>query len=374
MYKSLSSLLLLFIFNVSLLSQFHYSDLEFFVGSGTDTTMLVVDFKDASFDSSYAWGYLYSGTKTGEDLLMAVAKADENFQINIDTASFGNFLQDIIYIEHTGLGGQPDFWSTWDGMGIDSLSTNNGIASTLMPGGVFGVSYTDFNPAVAPGTPLPAYDPEGLKSNQVQNWTGSGSDSTLMIIDFADGTDSTSFVWGYLFNDSVSYLTVLADLDQADTQLSVVSSGAVTSISYRGLQGMVGATSDWYVWEAENWGNWRLRYADEVYLHPGDLGAVVFTRFLQPERPILPANIDASISLMEPNASRFRIYPNPVKSRLHIEGLDYQYVRLLDLQGRPVKEFSKGELVLLGDLEPAWYILQVSIGQGDYLNYRLLKD
>lgn len=334
MSKVLMQFIGLMIFSFSLSGQFE-SEVSYYLGSGTDTTYLVIDFKDGSFDSAYAWGYIYSGTKTGEDLLNAVAGVDINLEINIDTASFGNFLQDINYIEHEGYGGLPDFWSTWDGPDLASLTSNSGIASPLVAGGIFGVSYTDFNPAIAPGTPLPAYDPEALSFGMVNNWYGSGNDSLVMIIDFSDNTDTTSYAWGYLFSDSVSYLSVLNALDQADPALSVTSSGAVLSISYKNLSGMVGALADWYVWEAENWGNWRLRYADEVYLHPGDFGAVVYTRFLEPVRPVLPVNIDRSIGLFNYGHSKVDVFPNPASGSLSIDG-SFDSYRLYSSSGEQV--------------------------------------
>ncbi len=358
-------------FSISIQAQTNISQLDFCVGSGTDTTMLLIDFKDDSFDSCYAWGYIYSGSKTGEDLLNAIAAADVNLEINIDTASFGNFLQDIKFIQHEGLGGAPDYWSSWDGPDQTNLTSNSGIATPLVSGGVFGVSYTDFNPAIAPGAALAAYNPAALSFAMVSNWYGNGMDSLLMIIDFADSTDTTSYVWGYLFNDSISYLKVLHDLDSLDPDLSVLQMGAVTSITYKSLNSIVGAVSDWYVWEAENFGNWRLRYVDLVYLHPGDFGAVVFTRFLKPIRPGLPSNINQSIGLSVISGSDLSVYPNPFSHRLQIDG-EFQSYRLMDLNGRVLQESIHNELNAM-HLHPGLFLLEIIDQDGQRVLRKMVK-
>lgn len=345
---------------------------DFYVGTGTDTTILVIDFKDGTFDSSYSWGYLYNSTRTGEDLLNAIAAADQNLFINIDTASFGNFLQDISYIKHAGLGGLPDYWSTWEGPDMDNLISNNGIASPIIPGGVFGVSYTNFNPPIQPGEALKAYDPGAFKFNMVDSWYGNGSDSLVMIVDFSDSTDTTSYAWGYLFNDSVSYLTVLDNLTAADTLLTVTHSGSVISIGYRGLSGMVSALTDWYVWEAENFGNWRLRYGDEVFLHPGDFGAVVFTRFLNPVRPVLPFNINRSVNTNQLSVPSISVYPNPVSSTLRIEG-DLDQYSLYNLAGELILTEKDPELEL-EHLPKGTYLLEMRLLDGHTIVKKVFKD
>lgn len=334
MDKFLSSLTLLFVAG-GLQAQLALAELKYYVGSGSDTTALIIDFKDGTFDSSYVWGYLYTAPATGEDMLNAIWAADENLEVNIDTASFGNFLQDVSYNEHAGLGGAPNYWSTWEGPDMAGLISNNGIASTLMPGGIFGISYTDFNPAVAPGLPIPAYNPRSLPFSAVNQWVGTGPDSLVMIIDFNDSNSAASYAWGYLFTDSVSYLQVISDIEQQEPGMTVSISGAVTSISYSGHSGMVGALSDWYVWEAENFGNWRLRYVDEVYLHPGDYGALVYTRFLIPQRPVFPINVQQNIGLPGHQEIAVDIYPNPATTAISI-GSGVRSVKIYDMSGKEV--------------------------------------
>ena len=91
--KLFLGLLILNLMVQPLSAQFSFSEVQFWIGSGTDSTLLVIDFNDGTTDSSYAWGYAYSGNETGEDLLNAVAVADANLSI----AAAGGFLNDVIF-------------------------------------------------------------------------------------------------------------------------------------------------------------------------------------------------------------------------------------------------------------------------------------
>ncbi|MGB0980338.1 MAG: hypothetical protein ACPGVV_13135, partial [Croceimicrobium sp.] len=174
-----------------LTAQFNFSDVQFWTGNGSDSTLLVVDFNDGSTDSSYVWGYAYNTGETGEDLLNAIAAADLNFQVNIA----GGFLNDVIYGQHEGLAGMPDYWSTWSGADTASLMTNAGIGTALVDGEWFALSYTDFSPALKPGLPIPAFNPQTFDFSMVDQWLGTGSDSMALFIDFQFNADSGRIVF-----------------------------------------------------------------------------------------------------------------------------------------------------------------------------------
>lgn len=128
---------------------FSMHDVVFWVGAGPDSTVLVVDFHDGADHSSYAWGYLHDGTATGADLLAAVAAADPLFTVDIS----GGFLSDLSYNGHMGIGGAPNWWSTWTGTGIADMYMNMGISEPLSNGSWFGCSYEAFDPNGEPTGP-----------------------------------------------------------------------------------------------------------------------------------------------------------------------------------------------------------------------------
>lgn len=124
---------------------FNLSDIAFWVGTGSDSSVLVVDFHDDTDDASYAWGFLHDGTATGADMLSAIADADVNFSVDIGAG----FLADLTYNDHAGIGGEPDWWGTWSGTGLADLGMNMGIAEVLSNGSWFGCSYEPFDPSGA---------------------------------------------------------------------------------------------------------------------------------------------------------------------------------------------------------------------------------
>jgi hypothetical protein len=127
--------------------------------------VLVVDFQDSSPDPSYAWGWLHEGG-TGEDMINAIAAADTNMTIDVP----GGFLNDLTYGSHAGIGGAPNWWSTWSGTSIADMVSNLGLATVLGNGEWFGCSYTDFNPALAPTEPWAAFEPFAFSFHDVEYW------------------------------------------------------------------------------------------------------------------------------------------------------------------------------------------------------------
>lgn len=336
------SFFLLLAFQSGLFAQtLAYQQVEFWLGSGTDTTLLVVDFKDGLMDSSYVWGYLHDGTASGEDLLNAVAAADINFQLNIDTASFGNFLQDLTYHRHSGLGGSPDYWGTWDANDLDlaNFSANAGIGSALISGGMFGCSYTDFNPAVAPGAPWAAYNPNQFLTADVKQWLGQGQDSAVVIIDFAQG-DTSSFAWGLLFNDSIDYYEALDTLAAYDNNLIVNrTSSNIMKIKFGGDSGSTSATSDWLEWRGSNLGDWQPVIAN-YQIKAGNWLGLRFGVFNNLQRPAPPeaANfIGLKNTALEPVA----FFPNPSEGNLYLQGA-FAKAYLSDQQGRTLQYLKAG--------------------------------
>ncbi|MEO7080810.1 MAG: hypothetical protein ABIY71_04745, partial [Flavobacteriales bacterium] len=82
--KTTGHLLTLLAFSASTAAhaQFDFSHVQYWVGAGADSSVLVVDFQDGTDDASYAWGWLHNGG-TGEDMLNAIAAADVNFSIDL---------------------------------------------------------------------------------------------------------------------------------------------------------------------------------------------------------------------------------------------------------------------------------------------------
>jgi hypothetical protein len=68
-----------------------FDDIIYWVGSGTNSAALVVDWNDGKSPESLAWGFRWSGTATGFDMISAVLASDPRFDgaFIFGTAIFG---------------------------------------------------------------------------------------------------------------------------------------------------------------------------------------------------------------------------------------------------------------------------------------------
>lgn len=337
-------------------AQIAFADVQFWIGSGSDSTLLVVDFKDGSSDSSYVWGYAYSGSETGEDLINAVAAADLNFSVDIS----GGFLNDVVYGQHAGIGGQPNYWSTWSGADTSTLAMNSGISTALVDGEWFALSYTDFNPALLPGLPIAAFDPNSFAFADVSQWIGTGSDSMAFFIDFQLPNDSARLVFGYLFNDSVQASQILSDLDQNIAGLTVSASAFLNDIIYNSWSGIGGQPNYWSTWSASNVGNWYLNAGIGTYVKAGELFGCSYTDFAPALRPQVPLGL-RNIGLQESPLLAFNVYPNPSQGLLQIEAEGIHQLHIYDSRGSLVlsSTFEDTRQLDLRDWQRGLYYLQV---------------
>ncbi len=333
-------LFLLLVTSSLLTAQSIPSRTTFFAGQGPDTTYLLVDFKDSTFDASSIWGYAYQAPKTGLDLLEAVDSLDPNLAFSYDTASFGIFLQDVAYHRHLGEGGLPNFWATWDALQFDSLSSNMGLADTLLPGGLWGLSYTDFNPALPPDTPRAAINPRAYQASDISTWLGSGPDSALVVLDFKNGSDTVSYGWGYRFSDSVAVSTALNALESALSGLALsYSGGRLTQATYQGLSASAGSGQTWLSWQARNPGNWQPR--SSRYLKAGQWQGFTFTdtawQAMPEPRPGIPASAKSDLRMGDlPHRTAGSFYPVPASQQLHSRA-PLKTVKLINAAGQVVK-------------------------------------
>ncbi|HEY0976021.1 MAG TPA: T9SS type A sorting domain-containing protein [Flavobacteriales bacterium] len=341
---------------------FDLSRVEFWVGTGTDSSVLVVDFQDGSFDPSHAWGFLHDGTATGEDMLNAIAAADVNISVDIT----GGFLNSITYNTHEGIGASPDYWSTWSGTGIADLEMNMGIGEELGNGSWFGCSYTDFEPALSPTEPQAAFDPFRFTAEDVDLWVGTGANSAVLVLDFQDGATVHSYAWGYHFDGVTTGEAMLTAIAEADPALAVaIGGGFLNDISYGEHAGIGGAPDYWSTWSGTNLGNWSMNMGIATEVGDGGLFGCSYTDFgpaLRPYYPI-PATINSGIN--EQVVADLLVYPQPAAGTLSIQRTsgDVLPVRITDLAGHVVFTGRTDGMLTTLDvhaLAAGMYVLQVS--------------
>lgn len=80
---------------------FNFSNIQFWIGTGSNQAALVIDWNDGKTPESLAWGYRWNGTATGLQMIQAVDAADP--RLNVFYA-FGTFVFGIGY-DLNGQGG-----------------------------------------------------------------------------------------------------------------------------------------------------------------------------------------------------------------------------------------------------------------------------
>ncbi|CAN5674159.1 hypothetical protein BH09VER1_BH09VER1_02160 [soil metagenome] len=93
-----------------------FSDIQYWVGSGTNEAAMVIDWQDGKTPVSLAWGFRWDGVATGWDMMQAIAAADPRLSIETLTYFGSTFLFGVFYdVSGTGdsytpgVPGEPNF-------------------------------------------------------------------------------------------------------------------------------------------------------------------------------------------------------------------------------------------------------------------------
>lgn len=142
-----------------------FSDLSYFVGSGSDTVGAVIDFLDGTQQSSFAWGVLFNDSIDGQGVVDALG-SDPALSFSVTNG----FLNHVVYSTKnlSGIGGSPDYWGTWSG-NPSAWVSNLGLTTSVPAGTWFGFSYMDFSPSIEPGLAIAAENSIGTVENE---WLG----------------------------------------------------------------------------------------------------------------------------------------------------------------------------------------------------------
>lgn len=102
-------------------------DVQFWVGSGTNRAILVIDWADGLGPEALFWGYQWNGNATGLDMLLAVVRADSRLFAHLGQYGWGTAVFGLGYDRDgdTFFGVNPD--PGFDALGVAwSLNPNDG--------------------------------------------------------------------------------------------------------------------------------------------------------------------------------------------------------------------------------------------------------
>jgi hypothetical protein len=353
------TLLLLFLFSQVLFAQFSASDVKYFIGEGTQTAYLVVDFKDGTADRSYAWGIRFNSTDeiSGSQMLQMIAIVEPKFNFEISSG----FLDMISFNSHLQESGD-DYWSLWtSSFGPAAFDAAGWMSSDLEDGGWYGASYGFSNPEMQPpANPIAAYSSQWFTNTDITSWQGTGVNKSVVVVDFGTDTNgvANSFAVGLKYDGTLSGEAILTAVQSYITEFTfVMNSLAVSTITF----GTNTQTGMWNVFQGTNLADWKNKTTlSQVTLANNQwLGLGYGTR-----RPFIPQEM--STYLATPTLVKsilVKLYPNPTLNILNVSSnQELLNLRILDQNGRIVKEVKETTFDV-SDLKTGIYVLQIDNGQ-----------
>ena len=357
-------------------NKFMANNAEFWVGTGNDSAIFVVDFVTDVYGEavSYAWGYAFDGTTDGATILADISAADVNLDVNA-----GAFLNDIIYNDLAGMAGEPNYWGTWSGTNLSDWTMNMGISTEVNDGDWFGCSYADWPPR-RPFYPIAALDSAAFVSADIDFIVGEGTNKAVIVIDFNERGAGESYAFGYLFDTETitaeEVLTAIGESDVYGVDVAIAGGFLNDIVYYTGLSGIGGAPYYWSTWSGSNIGGWALNSGLSEIMSDGDWFACSYTAWAPATPPGMPENAANVSGITENNNESFTIYPNPAKSTVNIVLNNATAIQIIDLQGRIVygSQLAKGiNKIDVSNLQSGVYFI-VSAVNGETVKEKLIIE
>ncbi len=361
--KRIRFLFLLFISQIGL-AQFNPNDVKYFVGTGTKTVYLVLDFNDENTPTSYVWGYRYdSANLTMEDLLNDVATADVKLDVDVPSG----FLYSIVYNHHAP--STDDYWSTWSGTASHNMKANKGVNNDpLVDGKWYGASYGyGFTPSTSfshPSEPVAAYNSQWYKVSDIKTWLGTGSNQSLVIVDFGTDTanNADSYVFGIKYNGTI---TAEAALNLIATEVArfdyVMNANELSSITIGSRTETETTNNTWQTYKGTDLSNWIAEedFSQTTLDNNQWLGLSIGTR-----RPFTPQEITASLSVNDIVKVNFSVYPNPANEVLNVlTNETIKQITIYNMQGQKLIQ-NTSSVLNIASLSSGMYLLELQTTNG----------
>ena len=175
---------------------------NFVVGDGPDTAYLVVDFQSAgAWDppSSFYWSVAFEDSIQGSSLLAMVDSVDDNLTVDFMGAFVDSISLGTEYIGKNGVNGF--YWGIWsDTVGGNRWVSNSGASEWVQPNTYYGLSFTDFAPAIVPDTAVAVNDAcVSATKNVVTNSFVPAADTNDVITSCDTSIRSIPFWTSYIF-------------------------------------------------------------------------------------------------------------------------------------------------------------------------------
>ncbi len=211
--------------------EFPMEDIEFWVGSGSNSAVVIIGWDDnpSGNDFALAWGVRFNDGATAVNMLDSIAIYD-----NRVTYNFGSGL--VTYIGYNDgvlvSGSSANYWcynvnGSFAPVGYSEYEMFDGDQMEISSSCYFSLTSDDVEAATDPngGTPTDPVD-ASLPFNQILYWVGSGSNSAEFIVNFAQ--PDTAFAWGYRFDGTTTAQAMVDAIAAADPRFWTEGSPSVS--------------------------------------------------------------------------------------------------------------------------------------------------
>ncbi|MBR3528627.1 MAG: hypothetical protein IKN84_03105, partial [Bacteroidales bacterium] len=200
---------------------FAASDIQYWVGTGSNSAIVIIGWDDNATPTALAWGVHWNGSTTATGLLDSIVAHDSRFSYSIS----GSMMNSMAYNDGTlNLQPNPDDIGWWcyyqNGDWGPYAWPNCPVANNDVIEASESCSWS-LTTAIAATDPNGSSDdtPEdaSFDASDILYWVGEGSNEVVMAVNWAD----TALAWGYRFNgESVSVATMMDDIAAADFRFS----------------------------------------------------------------------------------------------------------------------------------------------------------
>lgn len=242
------------------------SSIQFWVGEGNNSVVAAFFWCDPT-PGGVAYGYKFNGTATIADMLNAIAAADPNFYIEIETwvGGFGYNNGTLNYLENSGM-----LMYTVNG------SYSSGLSDQLSDGDYFEMcqyancSLPNEN-IYYPGNPnLPTQDEDAtITAEEIEYWVGNGNNFAIVAVNWCD--TPICFAWGVRFSgDSALVADLMRTMAIFDQRFNYNANGSMMSdISFSDNQYSLSLEGDWWMYNINGQG--AANGFTTQYVHSGDV-------------------------------------------------------------------------------------------------------
>jgi hypothetical protein len=215
---------------------------------------------------------------------------------------------------------------------------------------------------------------QDIEFDQILNWTGSGSNVAILVVDFNDGAEDC-FAFGFRFEGAKTADDMLNDIALAISNFSVNTSGGfLQDLSFEMHNGTGGSPFYWMTF-VHNGSQWEMNWdgIDEVLTDSMYFAASYtdvdssFTPLNLPENPI-PAPVDASVN--EFSVPLVQVFPNPVTDELRFVSDDrILLIEISDISGKLILTESNDQSFIclnISILPAGLYMIRINCQSGVY--------